>query len=297
MNAPAAVGTAIALPSDPMQLMQLAERLALARLIPPHFQKSPADCWLVMSFCRNRNLDFLMVIGEVSVVSGRLFFSGKLTAALLNTSGYLAERLNYEYDRDEDGNAKAVVVTGRLTDETSPRTVSVHIDQVKTANKVWTTQPEQQLAYAGARIWGRRHTPEILMGLLFEGEQPIIDVTPTEVPANPPTPDDEAIAKRRQEHDTRSAAATRREAAKRETEDKPAEPTSGDQYATRWQQIMASASSADELKIAWNSERLLRNNIEWHDREQPARIKDMVTRRIEELELAAAGQADADDQP
>jgi hypothetical protein len=135
------------------------------------------------------------------------------------------------------------------------------------------------------------------MGLLFEGEQPIIDVTPTEVPANPPTPDDEAIAKRRQEHDTRSAAATRREAAKRETEDKPAEPTSGDQYATRWQQIMASASSADELKIAWNSERLLRNNIEWHDREQPARIKDMVTRRIEELELAAAGQADADDQP
>src|SRR6185436_17641851 len=32
-----AIGTAIALPSDPMQLMALARELALARLIPPHF--------------------------------------------------------------------------------------------------------------------------------------------------------------------------------------------------------------------------------------------------------------------
>jgi len=270
------VGTAIALPSDPMDLMKLAERLAMARLIPPHFQKSPADCWLVMSFCRNRNLDFLMVIGEVSVVSGRLFFSGKLTAALLNTSGYLAERLNYEYDYDEDGNAKAVVVSGRLTDETTKRIVSVHIDQVKTANKVWTTQPEQQLAYAGARIWGRRHTPEILMGLLFEGEQPVIDVTPTEVK-------NEA---ERQEH-TPGVPGGYDPPKPEPTPVSDLPPaTSGDAYALQWQVTMANAVSADELTMKWNAERAMRGNVEWHDREQPARLKEMVTRRIEELKAA-----------
>ena len=183
MNALTTTGTAVALPADPMQLMHLAERLALARLIPPHFQKSPADCWLVMSFCRSRNLDFMMVVGECSVVQGRLFFSGKLTAALLNTSGMLAERLNYEYVVDDKGAKVAVVVSGRFASETTPRTVTVELDQVKTNNKVWQTQPEQQLAYAGARIWGRRHAPEVLMGLLFEGE--MIDVTPVAVKTEP----------------------------------------------------------------------------------------------------------------
>lgn len=265
------VGTAIALPSDPMQLMALARELALARLIPPHFQKSPADCWLVMSFCRNRNLDFLMVVGECSVVQGRLFFSGKLTAALLNTSGYLAERLNYEYASD----GQSVMVTGRLNNETSPRTVLVKLDEVKTGNKVWTTQPEQQLAYAGARIWGRRHVPEVLMGLLFEGEQPIIDVTPTEVKSEPPVGTYSALGQapvERQDHAQHDAT----------------EPSSGDAYAIRWQQIMASAGSADELTMQWNAERGLRSNVSWHDREQPARIKEMVTRRIEELKKASA---------
>jgi len=276
-----AIGTAIALPSDPMQLMALARELALARLIPPHFQKSPADCWLVMSFCRNRNLDFLMVVGECSVVQGRLFFSGKLTAALLNTSGYLAERLNYEYDRDADGNAKAVIVSGRLADETAARIVSVHLDQVKTKNPVWTTQPEQQLAYAGARIWGRRHCPEVLMGLLFEGEQ-IIDVTPTEVSrehvaiANPDTYKEDV----RRDLNARPIEKTE------EPAPVEADQSSGDLYALRWQEVMRSAASADELTMQWNSERGLRGSVDWHDREQPARLKEMVTRRIEELKAA-----------
>jgi hypothetical protein len=185
--APAPTSTQLTLlPNDPMQLMALAERLALARLIPPHFQKSPADCWLVMSFCRSRNLDFMMVVGECSVVQGRLFFSGKLTAALLNTSGHLANRLNYQYeynDKDET-DVYAVTVSGRLNNEAEPRTIRITLDQVKTNNKMWTTQPEQQLAYAGARTWGRRHAPEVLMGLLFEGET--IDITPNDQPANPP---------------------------------------------------------------------------------------------------------------
>jgi hypothetical protein len=193
MNALTTTGTAVALPADPMQLMHLAERLALARLIPSHFQKSPADCWLVMSFCRSRNLDFMMVVGECSVVQGRLFFSGKLTAALLNTSGHLADKLNYEYEyakgegtgpiRNRPDEVVAVTVSGRFTNETSPRVVRVDLASVRTKNAVWTSQPEQQLAYAGARIWGRRHAPEVLMGLLFEGEQ--IDVTPVVVEPAP----------------------------------------------------------------------------------------------------------------
>lgn len=171
----------IQLPSDPMQLMALAKDLANARLIPTHFQKSPADCWLVMAFCRNRGLDFFMVAPECNVVKGRLFFSGKLTQALLNTSGYLAERIDFEYEGT--GDDLAVIVSGRLTSEPTPRTVRVELKKVRTENEMWRKQPEQQLAYSGARIWGRRHLPEVLMGLMFEGD--VIDVTPTEIRTHP----------------------------------------------------------------------------------------------------------------
>ena len=152
---------------------------------------------------------------------------------------------------------------------------------MKTKNTVWTTQPEQQLAYAGARIWGRRHCPEVLMGLLFEGEQPMIDVTPAEVKS-------EAA---RQEHTPGVPGGY----ANRAPVEKPEPPaTSGDQYALQWQVHIQNAVAADELQMKWNSERLLRNNIDWHDAEQPARLKEMVTHRIEQLKLARTAADDSE---
>jgi hypothetical protein len=50
---------------------------------------------------------------------------------------------------------------------------------VRTKNEQWTKQPDQMLAYSGSRIWGRRHCPEVLLGMLFADElEDMIDVTP-----------------------------------------------------------------------------------------------------------------------
>jgi hypothetical protein len=170
-------GTAIALPTDASAAMQLARELAKARLVPQAFQQSPADIFMVMATTSRLGLDFFLTIGECYVVKGRLMFSGKLSSAIINSSGYLAERLAFEYSGE--GPTRKVVVSARLQNETAPRTVEVELAKVKTENAVWTTQPDQQLSYAGARIWGRRHVPEVLLGMLFEGET--IDVTPTSV--------------------------------------------------------------------------------------------------------------------
>ena len=59
-----------------------------------------------------------------------------------------------------------------------------------------------------------------------------------------------------------------------------------DEYVARWQMEIENATSADDLKIKWNAEKSLRNNIEWRGATH-ATLKAAVTRRIEQLKLNA----------
>ena len=199
----------LALPTDSHAAMMLARDLSTARTIPSTFQKSPADCYNVLSICARFGFDFYSTIWECSIIKNRLFLSGKMTHAMLNASGYLAERLDFEYtagpkDKDgkEDLDGRKVTVRGRIQGETQQRIVEVFVGEVKTGNEHWTKSPDQMLSYAGARIWGRRHLPEVMLGLMFTEEAELIDVTP-DVPtitpelkpaASPSTPYGEQLA-------------------------------------------------------------------------------------------------------
>jgi hypothetical protein len=70
------------------------------------------------------------------------------------------------------------------------------------------------------------------------------------------------------------------------------EPSSGDEYAARWQKILDDATSHEGLTIQWNAEKMMRNQFEWRGATH-ANLKAAVTRRIEELKLnaTAAGLA------
>ena len=58
-----------------------------------------------------------------------------------------------------------MTVRGTLRGETKPREVTVFLADAKTSNSLWTKQPDQQLVYAGTRVWARRHAPEVMLGV------------------------------------------------------------------------------------------------------------------------------------
>jgi hypothetical protein len=197
MNALTITQPRLQLPTEATAMMQLATQLSASRTIPSVFQKSPADCFNVLSICMRFGFDFYSTIWECSLIKNRLFYSGKMVQAMLNSSGYLAERLNFEYfqgqpkdNGDEDLDDRHVVVRGRVQGETSPRILTLYVAEAKTGNEYWTKTPDQMLAYAGARIWGRRHLPEVLLGLMFDDEaeeyirnlENLKDVTPKDDP-------------------------------------------------------------------------------------------------------------------
>jgi len=160
--------------------MKMAELMARGRLVPAHLQSSPGDCLMVIEQAVRWGMSPFAVAQSTSVIQGKLMFEGKLVAAALHTSGALATRLSYDYTGE--GNSRAVRVSATLAGETAPRFVDVRLADAKTTNKMWTTQPDQQLAYHGARVWARRYAPEVMLGVYAPEE-----MEPVQAPHPGPT--------------------------------------------------------------------------------------------------------------
>lgn len=170
-------------PATMGEAMKLAEMMASAKLVPQALQKSPADCLMVILQAVRWQMDPFAVAQECSVIQGKAMPSGKLVAAVVNARGNLANRLAYDYDGD--GDERTITVTGRLQNEAESRSITVKLKDARTSNKVWQTQPDQQLMYHGVRVWARRHTPELMLGVYSPEE---FD-DPTAMPAKkPPRP-------------------------------------------------------------------------------------------------------------
>lgn len=150
-------------PRTIQEAIQLAELMATAKLVPAGLQKSPADCLMVIQQAIRWDMDPFAVAQECSVIQGKLMHSGKLVAAVVNARGNLTQRLKYIYSGE--GDALQITVTGLLQGELETREVTVKIKNAKTNNAMWTKQPEQQLMYHGVRVWARRHTPELMLGV------------------------------------------------------------------------------------------------------------------------------------
>jgi hypothetical protein len=171
------------IPETMAEAMRLAEMMANAKLVPKDLQKSPADCLMVIQAAIRWRMDAFAVAQECSVIQGKLMYSGKLVAAVVNARGNLTSRLSFAY-RGE-GDDRTITVSGQLRGEDEPRVVEVVFKHARTANTHWQKQPDQQLMYHGARVWARRHAPELMLGVWSEEE---IDDLPVMAHRRPPPP-------------------------------------------------------------------------------------------------------------
>jgi hypothetical protein len=173
-------------PTTMSEAMQLATMMASAKLVPAALQKSPADCLMVIQQAIRWQMDPFAVAQECSVIQGKLMHSGKLVAAVINARGGLADRLSFSYEGQ--GDDRTITVSGRVSGEAEPRTVTVRLRDAKTANRVWQTQPDQQLMYHGSRVWARRHAPELMLGVYspeeFDEPVPLRSKVPPRPAAN-----------------------------------------------------------------------------------------------------------------
>ncbi|HEX8829115.1 MAG TPA: recombinase RecT, partial [Xanthobacteraceae bacterium] len=150
-------------PASMQDAMELARMMANSTLVPKEFQKQPANCLLVIMQAVRWEMDPFAVIQETSIIQGKPMYQGKLVAAVVNARGNLRKPLDYRYGDDKDG--RYVLVLGQRRHDDEEKEVRVNLKDAKTQNTQWQKQPDQQLAYHGARVWARRWTPELMLGV------------------------------------------------------------------------------------------------------------------------------------
>lgn len=164
--------TASLAPTDIRSAMQLAEFMCKGKLVPAHLRDSPADMLMVIEQAMRWGMSPFAVAQCTSVIFGKLMFEGKLVAAAINSSGLLSSKLAYEFSGDA-GSRRTVVARGTLRGEREPREVTVVCKDVVTDNAMWKKQEDQQLVYSAARVWARRHLPEVMLGIYSPEEMPL----------------------------------------------------------------------------------------------------------------------------
>jgi hypothetical protein len=166
--------------------LDLAREFAKAKMVPAQYQNSPGDCYIAIKLAQRFRMDPWSVMQEMYIIQGKPMMSGKLATAILNNS--LAEPLRPSYAGD--GDERTLTLSGRVEGEEKPLTVTLKVKDAKTQNEQWKKNPDQMLMYAGARMWGRRYTPDILLGIVFDDEEIDTPITlqPARTPiASPPT--------------------------------------------------------------------------------------------------------------
>lgn len=185
-------GGNVLVPENMDQAMRLATAMANAKMVPKHLQQDVGSCLMVVEQAMRWRASPFAVAQCTSNIGGKLAYEGKLIAAILPSCGAIVGELNYEYHGDpKKPEGLSVTVSGIRASDGEVKTIDLEWIMAKTENKYWTIQPEQQLCYAGARVWARRWTPGPLLGVyapeeFSAGKVDTFDGTTVEARAEPP---------------------------------------------------------------------------------------------------------------
>lgn len=163
-------------------MQRVAMVLATSPLLPDHLrgakrgdvvtvyekEKIVANAFLVVNQAVRWMMDPFALAAESYVVGGKLAFQGKVIQALVNKRAGLKSRLSYEFSGT--GDDRKVVVSGTFEGETERRSVEVVMKNVKTANQLWKTDPDQKLVYNGCIKWARRFASDVVLGVLTDDD-------------------------------------------------------------------------------------------------------------------------------
>lgn len=172
--------------------------------VPQHIRGSKGDCFAIVLQSMQWGMNPIAVAQKTHLVNGTLGYEAQLVAAVINTSGVVRGRFNFEWfgpwekivgkfktvesrtKKDDNGNPKKYVVPNwrpedeeglgvrvwaTIKGESTPRELTLLMAQARTRNStLWTDDPKQQLAYLAQKRWARLFTPDVILGVYTADE-------------------------------------------------------------------------------------------------------------------------------
>lgn len=187
-------------PASIDHMLRIAELMASGRsTIPAHLRGNVGDCFAIVMQAMRWNMDPFAVAQKTHITQGgALGYEAQLISAVITSLAPITRRPDYVYLGDwnnvlgkveeRQGKAKAdgkeggkyyaatytkkdeeglgVSVSATFIGESKPREVTVMMSQAwPRFSTQWATDPKQQIGYLAIRKWGRRYTPDVLLGV------------------------------------------------------------------------------------------------------------------------------------
>lgn len=178
-------------PTNGRELMDMANLMSSADKMVKDIFRGPqnqGNCMGLIALCAPYGINPIQASWKVyqTKPDAPMAYEAQLVVAMVNASGVLED--GFDYRLEGAGPTRKVFVTGRLRGGADKVLETPEIGQIKVKNSpLWTSDPDQQLCYYGARAWVRRHKPEMLLGIYTTDELPpgpdhARDVTPRAAP-------------------------------------------------------------------------------------------------------------------
>lgn len=157
---------------------RVAKMLASSSLIPEAYRGKVENVMIAMEMSNRMNISPLMVMQNLYIVKGKPGWSGPFVIAIINASKRYAKTLAFE----SSGEGDLYGYTAFTFDHEGNKVKGTKVDWKmvkgegwldKDGSK-WKTMSEQMFKYRSAALFGREHTPDLLMGMQTAEE--IIDI-------------------------------------------------------------------------------------------------------------------------
>lgn len=179
------------------RLERIADLMASGKTtVPQHLRGSKGDCFAISLQSMQWGMNPFAVAQKTHLVNGTLGYEAQLVAAVINSSGLVTGRFQFDWygpwekvigkftvkrgDKgeyrvpgwtmaDEDGCGVRVWAT--LKGESAPRALELLLSQARTRNStLWADDPKQQLAYLAQKRWARLFAPDVILGVYSADE-------------------------------------------------------------------------------------------------------------------------------
>lgn len=179
-----AAGSSIA-PQNLGEVVRFAEVMCKADIaLPKHLRGNDGACMAVALQALEWRMSPFAVASKSYSVNGQIAYEAQLIMAVINTRSGIDGRLKFRFEGE--GPSRVCIAYGTIDGEEldvrSPR----FADITPKNSPLWKSDPDQQQCYYTARAWGRRHTPEVILGVYdrdeveqFRGSETARDVTPS----------------------------------------------------------------------------------------------------------------------
>ncbi|MEI6870715.1 MAG: hypothetical protein WCL08_00395 [Verrucomicrobiota bacterium] len=168
----------------------VAERLAKSDLLPPHFKNKPENVLLVLALAQNLDINPVMALQQISVISGKPCLQATLMISLLNKAGCLKGPLRFETMGSEgtpSQGCRAYGIDAETGEKIEGQTITLAMAQAEgwTRNPKYKSLPALMLQWRAASFFIRAYYPQVVMGLHTAEEMEDVqvsqprDVTPT----------------------------------------------------------------------------------------------------------------------